>query len=695
MKNMQHATLEALYLAHKDHVYNYVYRLCQDHDTAQDIVQQTFLKLCNDPNLASLTHPKAYLFTVARNTLYDSWKKKREVRLDEHEEERYQDMNTDTANDPGTQIAQEQLRDKIDAYLMAMPEKSRELMVLRYMEDLSLREIAHVTSRTLSDVKVGLHRARHRFDEGFTHHMYAHVAASREQCDELDRLIEPWGDRDIPVAQLQVIESHIDSCQVCRDDATDMKTMRKLFATLPLVGIPLALDATLREAVAAEAMVHGATAVGASGVSGTVGTSSAAASGTSAAAGSKLAGGMGAKLAAGAVAAAVLTGGGVWLASQPEEPPSAEPAVAAPATSDIEETEEAPAGATVAVNASARLTRDGKPLARNLHWEVHRLSDNGEAPEYVTTRSGATPRFQLPPGHYRITVRDGEVHAHRRIEVREGEPVNVDMVLESGFLRVGARLAAGQPVTNASVRFEIHEADPDRDGNYPFITYAQPGRAIALPAGNYRLEVSIGLNTHKVVELEVSAGQQTVREDIVLDAGYLNLAARHRPGGPVIEDNVRFEITAAQADTSGSHKFIGYAPNGRNVILSAGHYRIAAYWGVNTETVTGVEVGAGKRTVRDDIILPGGYLKLGARLRPGGPLLSNKLRLEIYSPEPGPDGKYHFITYAPPGKPVQLAAGRYRVAAHFGLNAGTATEVTVRAGELTANEDIIIDGGFL
>ena len=669
-----HATLEALYLAHKDHVHNYVYRLCGDADVAQDVVQQTFLKLLNDPNLASLSHPRAYLFTVARNTLYDGWRKKREAHLNEYEEEQHADMSSTGADEPGEQVAEAQLRDRIDRYLMSMPEKSRELMILRYVEDLSIREIAHITSRTVSDVKVGLYRARHRFDEGFTRHMYARVAASRAQCEELARLIEPWGGKDIPVAQLQVIESHIDACRICQDDADDMKRMRKLFAALPLVGVPLALDTTLREAVAAAAT-----------------TSTAAGSGAASAST-----GVGAKIAAGVVAAALLGGGGLWLAGRPGPVPEPETTVAPPALAPgMLGAGEAPAGEIAPVQASARLTRQGPVITRPLAWEVHRLSESGGPAEFVTSATTPQGRFSLPPGRYRISVRDGEARASRRITIRGADPLGVELVLEAGSLRVGARLAAGQPLTRESVRFEVHEADPDPDGSYPFVAHANPARPLSLPPGIYRLEASLGLNARASREFVVRPGEQTVLDDIVLDAGYLNLTARLRPGGPTISDNLRFEIRAATPDANGSHAFIGYAPNGRNVILRAGRYRIVSYWGVNTRTVSEVEVRAAERSLRDDIILPGGYLKLGARLKPGAPPLTDNLRLEIYAADPLADGTYPFVTYAQPNRPVQLAAGRYRVAAHFGLNAGAATEVTVRAGELTSNEDIIVDGGYL
>ncbi|MDH5179457.1 MAG: sigma-70 family RNA polymerase sigma factor, partial [Gammaproteobacteria bacterium] len=71
--------LEQLYRTHKDHLYNYIYRLCRDHARAEDVVQHTFMRIITDSGLDKVSNMRSYLFTIARNHLYDGWKKKREA----------------------------------------------------------------------------------------------------------------------------------------------------------------------------------------------------------------------------------------------------------------------------------------------------------------------------------------------------------------------------------------------------------------------------------------------------------------------------------------------------------------------------------------------------------------------------------------------------------------------------------------
>ena len=215
----QNKQIEKLYLEFKDHIYNYLARLTGSSDAAQDLTQQTFLKLMNDPNLLSLEYPKAYLFTVARNLTYDSWKKKREVALSDDEQEGLNAMPTDTDSGPDNQAYSDDLKGKVANFIMAMPEKQRELMILRYTEDMSIKEIVDVTGRKESDVKVNLHRARHQFETGFTHELYKKIAKSRKRCDELSQLLSPYGKNDIPSEQVEMISKHITTCDACNEDA--------------------------------------------------------------------------------------------------------------------------------------------------------------------------------------------------------------------------------------------------------------------------------------------------------------------------------------------------------------------------------------------------------------------------------------------------------------------------------------------
>jgi RNA polymerase sigma-70 factor (ECF subfamily) len=70
------------------------------------------------------------------------------------------DAFIDGRADAGRHAEQSQLSRAIDAALTSLRPEYRQLIVLRYQEDLSYEEIAEITSLPLGTVKSYLHRAR-------------------------------------------------------------------------------------------------------------------------------------------------------------------------------------------------------------------------------------------------------------------------------------------------------------------------------------------------------------------------------------------------------------------------------------------------------------------------------------------------------------------------------------------------------
>jgi RNA polymerase sigma-70 factor (ECF subfamily) len=683
MANKKQSTLEALYIEYKDHLYNYIYRLCNNAELAQDVVQQTFLKLMHDPNLASLTHPKAYLFTVARNALYDQWKKKREVLLSEGEQEDITSMADDTDTAPQNQVQQADLQNKIGTFLKTLPEKSRELMLLRYVEDLSVKEIAHITGRSLSDVKVNLHRARIKFDQGFTQHMYAKVAASRDNCDELTRMLAPYTD-EVPATQLPIVEKHLQTCRVCANDAEEMKRARKLFAALPLVGAPLALDTSLSKAMAAEV---GSAAASSAATGGTATTSAAATAGKA----------IGTKVAAGVVIAS-LGGAGIYLATKDNIDVSPPPESVATAQ------QAAQPGSTVKVdiNTVARLTQDGESVTDGVNWTVHRLNPttaDTQPMEWVTSSSNAKPRFQLAPGNYLISAHYGEARQQQQVVVSEDQPLKLDFVLGAGFLNTTARLRPDSPPLTRDVHYQVYEAVPDKDGDYGFVTsFGSQEESTKLPAGRYRVTASMGSNTKVTKEVEIVAGKRQDL-DLTLESGFLRLGARLTADGALLEQGVTFGIYEAEPDREGKYKFVTNTDSNQGpVSLPAGNYRVVTTYGANsTHVIDDLLITAGKLTVRDNIVLGSGFLQLGARLTADGPLLDRDVTFKIYTADADAQGKHKLITVTYANRePIKLGSGRYRVVASYGTNSTQVIDdLVIEAGKRTAREDIVFGTGFL
>lgn len=164
-KDGDHAAFEQLILRHQNAVIGTVAKMLGNASEAQDISQQVFLRLWKS---AKRYKPKAkfttYLFTIARNLVFNETAKKARRKthsLEEQEENSFTAATTsDPKKSPDQEILQVELRAAVDQAIEALPEKQRLAVILRRYENLPYEDIAAITKLSVSAVKSQLFRAR-------------------------------------------------------------------------------------------------------------------------------------------------------------------------------------------------------------------------------------------------------------------------------------------------------------------------------------------------------------------------------------------------------------------------------------------------------------------------------------------------------------------------------------------------------
>lgn len=123
-----------------------------DHD---DLVQETYTRLLriDDPN--RLAHPKAFLFTTARNAAIDVFRR-RGSRPEESIDEIIELPLLDPQAGVIETMERRQRREMLTEALHALPERCREVMLLRYLDGCSGNEIAERLGISLGTVKCHL-----------------------------------------------------------------------------------------------------------------------------------------------------------------------------------------------------------------------------------------------------------------------------------------------------------------------------------------------------------------------------------------------------------------------------------------------------------------------------------------------------------------------------------------------------------
>lgn len=147
------AALEALIYRYHGPIFGYIYRLTQDLALSEDLTQETFLRLMGSINTGRLPQVfRPWLYTIATNLIRDNWRKAAN---------RLETTNTDLKKYPDKTDWFERLADRreVAAAVARLEPPLREVIILRFFEDLKLSDIALITEAPEGTVKSRLFRA--------------------------------------------------------------------------------------------------------------------------------------------------------------------------------------------------------------------------------------------------------------------------------------------------------------------------------------------------------------------------------------------------------------------------------------------------------------------------------------------------------------------------------------------------------
>ena len=165
LKRQKAGLLNELIVRYQHRLLRYLMFLTGNRESAEDLFQEVWMRvLVRGAQFNGKARFDTWLFTIARNLVIDQRRKRTMNSLDELIEGAGDDdrpMAFEVATDdptPFDQVSNLEDREKIAAALLEMDTLHREVLVLRFHEDLSLEEIAKVTRAPLSTVKSRLYR---------------------------------------------------------------------------------------------------------------------------------------------------------------------------------------------------------------------------------------------------------------------------------------------------------------------------------------------------------------------------------------------------------------------------------------------------------------------------------------------------------------------------------------------------------
>jgi len=164
LKNGNLAAFEKILLLYEDRIFNYIYHLVGQKQDAEDLTQETFIKLYTHIKTIDINKNfLVWLYKIATNTVYDFWrrkKNKKEILLDELQ-------NLETIETETTYLnieKQEVVRDVQNALAKIKP-IYRTVLLLFYKNNFTYKEIAETLNLPLNTVKIYIHRAKKELKE--------------------------------------------------------------------------------------------------------------------------------------------------------------------------------------------------------------------------------------------------------------------------------------------------------------------------------------------------------------------------------------------------------------------------------------------------------------------------------------------------------------------------------------------------
>lgn len=162
MKQQQKAVKQFndLYTSEADALFRYCFFRMSDREQAKDIIQEAFMRVWDAfvKDMENIKNPRALLFKITSNLVIDWYRKKKAVSLDNLIDSENSDNYLQIADNSFEQIEIQSEGKIFLKYISSLDATYQQVVYLRYVEDMSPKEIAEVTDLSVNVVSVRINR---------------------------------------------------------------------------------------------------------------------------------------------------------------------------------------------------------------------------------------------------------------------------------------------------------------------------------------------------------------------------------------------------------------------------------------------------------------------------------------------------------------------------------------------------------
>ena len=153
-----------LVLRYKDRLHHFIYRFLNDADRADDLVQDTLIKLyTHKDSYKEIALFSTWIYTIAGNFAKTELRKFKRRKTYSNSDLSFEDNEfivKDDNGDPDSDLSDDSLRNDLSICINQLPLNFRTIIILRDIQELSYEEISKIVELPLGTVKSRINRAR-------------------------------------------------------------------------------------------------------------------------------------------------------------------------------------------------------------------------------------------------------------------------------------------------------------------------------------------------------------------------------------------------------------------------------------------------------------------------------------------------------------------------------------------------------
>lgn len=149
------ASIETLINRHKNRVYTYILLIVKDRQLAEDIFQDTFIKVIRSLRKGKYQEKGifvSWVIRIAHNLIIDYYRKEKNMKTYSNDDGEIDIFNSQKFTDGNVEdrIIQEQISDDVRRLIDLLPEDQKQVILLRHYGEMSFKEIAEQTGVSIN-----------------------------------------------------------------------------------------------------------------------------------------------------------------------------------------------------------------------------------------------------------------------------------------------------------------------------------------------------------------------------------------------------------------------------------------------------------------------------------------------------------------------------------------------------------------